>query len=126
MVLHPAATVVRGGIVRDVDGLRRKVRKSIDDGDGPCISVFVDVDKSDDEDGMSLYQLCTDSIPNKKIQLSTVGKLASAGFELELDTSGDQPRTHHNVTLKEPVEESELLRFIECFDEPVLNPNPKE
>lgn len=127
MALHPGATVVRAGIVRDTETLMRKVTKSIDDGDGARLSVFVDVDKSDDQGGMSLHELCTVSeIPNGRIQLSTVDGLTSMGFELELDTSGGQARTHHNVTLKEPVEQSELLRFIECFDEPVPNPNPKK
>ncbi|WP_373234890.1 hypothetical protein [Mycobacterium marinum] len=128
MALHPAAMVVRAGAIRDVLTLRRKVEKAIEDGLGACLSVFADVDRTDDEEaGMTLYHLCTVSeIPHNQVQLSTVARLVEQGFELELDTSADQARTHHNVTLGEPVAESELLKFIQCFGGPVPNPNPKK
>lgn len=99
---------------------------SIDDGDGACVSVFCDVDKSEEHPGMTLDQLCRESgFPHGQIQLSTVARMEAQGFELLLDTSDGQARTHHNVNFREPVEESELLKFIECFDEPRLNPVPK-
>lgn len=126
MALHPAAVVVRAGQVRDVDELMSKVLMSIEDGDGACISVFCDVDKTDAHPGMTLHRLCAESsIPNGQVQLSTVARVNAAGFELDLDTSDDQARTHHNVNLRAPVEESQLLEFIGCFDEPIANPVPK-
>ncbi len=126
MALHPTALVVRGGQTRDVEDLRQKVDIAIEDGEGACLCVFADVDKSDEGPGMTLRDLCHESgIPHGQVQLSTAAVLAEAGFNLELDTSGEQARTHHYVTLREPVEQSQLLQFIECFDEPVPNPVPK-
>lgn len=126
MALHPAAMVVRGGSVRDVPTLKEKVEEAIEDGYGACVSVFADVDKVDEESGMSLDELCRVSgLPHGKVQLSTPERLIGEGFEPQLDTSNDQGRTHHNVTFTQPVEESELLRFIGCFDEPVENPAAK-
>jgi hypothetical protein len=126
MTLHPAAMVVRAGVVRDVETLKEKVEDAIDEGDGPTISVFCDVDRSEDDAGLSFEELCAVSeIPNGKVQLSTGARLEEAGFRLVLDTSDDQARTHYNVIVAEPVQESELLRFIECFDEPIPNPKPK-
>ena len=105
-------------MARDVQSLKDKVEDSIEEGDGPNISVFCDVDAFLDHNvGMSLEELCTVSeIPHGKVQLSTARRLEAAGFHLVLDTSGDQARTHFNVTVAEPVQESELSRFIECFD----------
>lgn len=121
--LHPDAHVVRGGTIRSAAVLLEKVREAIEDGDGPVVSVFCDVDRSDDSAGLTLTELSTESdIPHSKLQVSTVGRLSAGGFALTLDVSNGQPRTHHHVTIGEPVEESTLVRFIECFDEPILNP----
>lgn len=75
---------------------------------------------------MSLQELCRVSeIPHNKIQVSTAGRLQNSGFDIALDVSNDQAATHHSLTFTEPVEESELEKFIRCFDEPIPNPTPK-
>jgi hypothetical protein len=122
MPLHPDALVVRGGKVRDVETLKEKVDEAIEDGDGPVISVSCDVKRTDTE-GMSLHELCAESeVPYTKVQVTTVARLREQGFEPILDISDGQRFTHHHVVLEEPVQESRLQAFINCFDEPVANP----
>jgi hypothetical protein len=122
MALHPDATVIRGGTVRDVAKLRTKVEEAIEDGDGPVISVFCDVKKTDTE-AMSLRELCAESeVVHGKVQVTTVSRLRAEGFEPILDISNGQRSTHHHVLLEEPVQESALQAFIDCFDEPIANP----
>lgn len=122
MALHPDALVVRGGTVRDVDTLRSKIEDAIEDGDGAVISVFCDVKRTDTE-AMSLRELCAESeIVHTKVQVTTVSRLQAQGFEPILDISNEQRFTHHHVVLDEPVQESALQAFIDCFDEPVANP----
>lgn len=123
MALHPDALVVRGGTSRDVGVLRTKVDEAIEDGDGAVISVFCDSKRNDAEPGMSLHELCAESeVVHTKVQVTTVSKLREQGFEPILDVSGGQRFTHHHVVLAEPMQESELQAFIDCFDEPVANP----
>lgn len=122
MPLHPDALVVRGGTVRDVATLKTKVDEAIEDGDGAVISVFCDVNRTDTE-AMTLAQLCAESeVIHAKVQLTTVARLQAQGFEPILDISNGQRLTHHHVVLAEPVQESTLQAFIDCFDEPVANP----
>jgi hypothetical protein len=123
MALHPDALVVRGGTVRDVETLRTKVEDAIEDGDGAVISVFCDVKRADTEAPMTLHDLCAESdIVHTKVQVTTVSRLQVQGFEPILDISNEQRFTHHHVVLDEPVQESALQAFIDCFDEPVANP----
>jgi hypothetical protein len=123
MALHPDALVIRGGTIRDTAGLKRKVDMAIEDGDGPVISVFCDIQRSDDDPGMSLEALCRVSdVVHSKVQVTTTARLSDQGFTLVSDVSDGQPSTHHHVVLHEPVQESTLQAFIECFDEPVANP----
>jgi hypothetical protein len=122
MTLHPDALVVRGGTVRDFETLNRKVDEAIKDGDGPVISVFCDV-THDDNGGMSLLQLCAVSdVVHSKVQVATVSRLRTQGFEPVLEVSNGEPFTHHHVVLAVPVEESNLRAFIDSFDEPIANP----
>jgi hypothetical protein len=121
--LHPDSLVVRGGTVRDPQTLYRKVQEAVEDGDGPVISVFCDVSRTDETAGMSLTELCGVSlVVHTKVQVSMVSRLQACGFELVRDVSNGQPFTHHHVVLAEPVQESVLGEFINCFDEPAPNP----
>lgn len=123
MPLHSDALVVRAGKVRDVETLREKVNEAIEDGDGAVISVFCDVRCTDATDGMTLHELCAESeVVHSKVQVTTVARLREQGFEPILDVSDGQRFTHHHVALAEPVQESTLQRFIDCFGEPVANP----
>ena len=122
MALHPDALVIRGGKVRDVETLREKVDEAIEDGDGAVVSVYCDLNRTD-TDEMTLAELCAASeIKHSKVQVTTVARLQAAGFEPILDTSDGQLFTHHHVALEEPVQESTLRAFIDCFDEPIANP----
>jgi hypothetical protein len=72
---------------------------------------------------MSLTELCAaSSVIHTKVPVSIVSRLHAHGFELVRDVSNGQPYTHHHVVLKEPVQESVVAEFIECFDEPIPNP----
>lgn len=122
MALHPDALVVRGGTVRDIATLKTKVEEAIEDGDGAVISVFCDVKRTETE-AMNLAELCAESeVIHTKVQVTTVARLQAQGFEPILDISNGQRSTHHHVELTEPVQESTLQAFIDCFDEPVANP----
>lgn len=122
MPLHPDALVIRAGKVRDVETLKPKVEDAIEDGYGAVISVFCDVNRTDTE-AMTLAELCVQSdVAHTKVQVTTVARLREAGFEPILDTSEGQRLTHHHVALAEPLQESALQAFIDCFDEPVANP----
>lgn len=108
--------------MRDVATLKTKVEEAIEDGDGAVISIFCDVNRTDTE-AMTLAELCAESeIIHTKVQVTTVSRLREQGFELILDISDGQRFTHHHVELVEPVQESTLQTFIDCFDEPVANP----
>ena len=123
MPLHPDALVVRGGTIRDVETLKAKVEDAIEDGDGAVISVFCDVWRTGQHDGATLAQLCAASdVVHTKVQVTTVRRLREHGFEPELAISNGEPETHHHVVLEEPVQESTLRAFIDCFGEPVPNP----
>lgn len=122
MALHPDALVVRAGKVRDIETLKTKVDEAIEDGDGAVISVFCDVRRTD-SDAMSLYELCAESeVVHTKVQVTTVSRLRAQGFEPILDISNGQRFTHHHIVLTEPVQESSLQAFIDCFDEAIANP----
>ncbi|SKW13138.1 Uncharacterised protein [Mycobacteroides abscessus subsp. abscessus] len=74
--------------------------------------------------GMSLVELCIVSdVIHSKVQVSTVCRLEEAGFQLEADITDGQPHTHHHVLFEEPVQESTLSAFIQCFDEPIPTPS---
>ena len=122
--LDDNALVVKGGIVRDPQAVREKFEDAIADGYGPCHSVFVARSEGTDGGPMTLDEVCERSwIPNGKVQVTTVGKLRDAGFTFEHDPSDGQGELHHNVYLPEPVTESDICSFIDCFDEPVQNPH---
>ena len=90
MALYPDALVVRAGKVRDVETLKTKVEEAIEDGDGPVISVFCDVRRTETET-MSLYELCAESeVVHTKVQVTTVARLQAQGFEPILDISNGQ------------------------------------
>ena len=109
--------------MRDWETLMEKVQDAIDDDGIAAISVFCDIRRSADNDGMSLRELCAQSeVPHSKVQVSTVSRLSRRGFVPESDVSDGQPNTHHHVILEQPVEQSRLEAFIACFDEPVSNP----
>ncbi len=122
--LEDEALVVKGGVVRDVDGVRSKIEAAIEDGYGPCHSVFVGKSNGTGGEPMTLEQICMQShIPHGQVQVATVGQLRAAGCRFEYDPSGGQGELHHNVCLPEGMTESDLQRFIDCFDEPVSNPH---
>lgn len=105
--------------------LKTKVEMAIEDGDGAVLSVFCDVSRTVHEHpGMSLVELCIVSdVIHSKVQVSTVCRLEEAGFQLEADITDGQPHTHHHVLFEEPVQESTLSAFIQCFDEPIPTPS---
>lgn len=109
-------------MTRDVEALKSKVEQAIEDGDGAVISIFCDTTRTDTE-AMSLHELCAVSeVVHSKVQVTTVSRLRKQGFEPILDISDGQRFTHHHVELTEPVQESTLQAFIDCFDEPEANP----
>ncbi|AFC47929.1 hypothetical protein OCO_15660 [Mycobacterium intracellulare MOTT-02] len=123
MPLHSDALVVRAGKVRDVETLKEKVDEAIEDGDGAVISVFCDVRRTDNTEGMTLHELCAESeVVHTKVQVTTVARLREQGFEPILNVSNGQRFTHHHVVLADPVQESTLQAFIDCFGEPIANP----
>ena len=78
MALHLDAVVVRGGTVRDVATLKTKVEEAIEDGDGPVISVFCDVTRTDTE-AMDLHELCAESdVVHTKVQVTTVSRRSAS------------------------------------------------
>lgn len=102
--------------------MKGKVEEAIEDGDGPVISVFCDVDCTDTQ-AMDLQELCAESgVVHTKVQVTTVSRLRARGFDPILEVSNGEPFTHHHVVLAEPVQESTLQAFIDCFDEPIANP----
>lgn len=109
--------------MRDAQVLLGKAQKAADHGFGHVISVHCDVDCTDNGPGLSIERLCEISgIPHPKIQLSSVERLTAAGIELELDVSDGQPFIHHHAKFPEPVGESSMQAFIDCFDMPIPKP----
>ena len=57
--------------------------------------------------------------------IATFGKLQDAGIELNEAPSqpaGPDLPIHHNAKLPDPVGESSVQTFVDCFDMPIENP----
>jgi hypothetical protein len=57
-----------------------------------------------------------------KVQVSTVGALVAAGFDVRKATDDGECDLHHHVHFQEPVTESQVQAFVDCFDRVVPNP----
>lgn len=121
--LSPTALVVRGGSNRDVQSLMRLILEAVEDGDGPVLSVFCESPASGETFDHALRRLCdTAGIPHPKVLVARAGDVTAAGVTLVSDTDDGQPSNHYHAVFHLPMEESQLQRFVACFDGPVPNP----
>ncbi|MFZ5870592.1 MAG: hypothetical protein ACOYXW_08730 [Actinomycetota bacterium] len=93
------------------------------DGDGPVLSVYVQAPEPDEPIDAVVYRLCAEAdLPHRKVQVSFVERLTEQGFRITHEVSDGEVWSHHHVHFDEPVTESQVQRFINCFDEPIANP----
>jgi hypothetical protein len=116
------ALVVRGGTTRDPADVLEKVQDAIGDGDGPVLSVYVDVQRPGESVEDCVRRICTEAdIPHGKIQVSRMGRLG-AKFKIVRDVDPGQASCHHHVDFESDVNLGAAQEFIDSFDEPIPNP----
>jgi len=117
------AWAVRGGAVRDALILRGLVLEAVEDGDGPVLSIFCAAASTGEASHETLRRICEDAdIPHGQVQVSSVGRLVEAGFEVKLAVDDGESELHHHVLFALPVTESQVQAFIDCFGQAVPNP----
>lgn len=103
------------------------VLDNLDSSNQPVLSVFSceqgpDETLSDWED-----RICrTAGLRHNKVQWTTMAALRAKGLAIVWEVGDGEPPNHHHVYFQEPVTESQLRAFVECFSEPRPNPVPKE
>lgn len=114
--------VVRGGTKRSVASIEPVLVEAIDMGYGAVLSVFIDSPGTDGREA-ALYRICDDAdVPHGQIQVTTVGQLRTAGFDILPHVEGDWPENHCHVIFDEPLSNSQIEAFISVFGEPEKNP----
>lgn len=100
-----------------------KVNDAIEDGDGAVLSVFVAAPLPGELWDDVVRRICVEAdVPHSKIQVSTVARLREADFVVVHAVGDGEAACHHHVHFAVPMTESQAACFIECFDEPILNP----
>lgn len=129
MSQRPSATavVVRGGASRSPERLLEKIEMAVDITGSAVLSVFV-AEVGGEGWWAAVTEACARAdVPHGQVQVSSVGLLEAAGFEIEHDDSGGQASNHFHVLFgNEPgLDTAEL--FVECFSGPYVNPlGPKK
>lgn len=123
--LSDDSPVARGGISRDPTSLLQQLQDNIDDGDGPVLSVFIVEPNAERSAEQALVQACHDGpVMHGQVQVSSLGRLRSAGFLVVQEGNEGESYCHHHVYFEEPVTYSRAREWIECFDLPIPNPDP--
>jgi hypothetical protein len=121
------AVVIRGGIGRDAESLHEGLQSMIAKGIPARVSVFAlpyDPSRPFDE---AVVNVCRAAhAPWGQVQVSTVERLRSAGFELADERAQDEEDCHFHVSFRPTVELWEAEAFIQSFDQPIPNPVSKD
>ncbi|RHW25456.1 hypothetical protein D0Z08_19715 [Nocardioides immobilis] len=103
--------------------VQRQLLDAIEDGYGPVLSVFLDDPRRDETVEQVILRVCRGAgILNGKIQISSVGTLVEAGFELVHDDSDGMHETHHDVVFPNTTDIQWCQAFVDSFSEPRPNP----
>lgn len=109
------AIVVRGGLMDDLEHLREQAQD-----DQGYLSIFVGTRQGTETFDAVVKRLCAAApLPNRKIRISSVGRLRAVGCELE--HVPPPPHCHFNVLLG-TVTTERLEVFRAAFDVPMKNP----
>lgn len=121
------ALVARGGVNRDAAEILEAVLDVLYDSNKPVLSVCCS-DREPDEtyEGWQERICRAGRLKNGKIQWSTLGQLRALGLPVVWEAGDGEAPNHHHVYFQEPVTESQVRAFVECFSEPQPNPVPKE
>ena len=107
---------------RDPAVLLDKVTEAVADGDGPVLSVYcAEVTSLGVTSAVHDAVVCGD-VAHGQVQVSTVGAMAGAGFDLTRHTADGEPECHHHVHFGNDLTTARAELFIACFDEPIPNP----
>lgn len=120
--LSDDALVVRGGQSRNPMDVLDKLLGALEDHDLAALSVYALEPSKAGSDELLAAVCSAGDVPHKQVQVSRVGILRAAGFELEHDTSDGQTECHYNVGFGNAPDLRDAERFIECFHGPIPNP----
>jgi hypothetical protein len=121
------AVVIRGGASRDPSLMLEGLRSLIERGEPPRVSVFAESYDPAQPWSEAVTSVCYAArAPWGQVQVSTLRRLREAGFDLVDERTEIEAECHFHVYFTEPVTIRETTLFIECFDEPVPNPVPRE
>jgi hypothetical protein len=111
------AIVVRGGLM-ERRGLDRSVLMHLERFPGEyALSVYAHADRSAAEIAAA------GGVPNGQVRLSTVGRLAEAGFAVVLSSPGrGLPEGHADLLLTGLLDDDQYQRLEQAFDPPIPNP----
>lgn len=120
-LLKRSSPVVRGGSSRSATALTGAVQRALELGGRPVLSVFI-IDNEDDFESAVLRACVEGPIVHGKVQVSTVGDLIDAGFQIADERDDDESECHFHVYFPTPVTDLASEAWLSCFGEPVPNP----
>lgn len=125
--LSEVALVIRGGQGRDATQVLGGLRLLAANNEPMKLSVFGTSPEGDEGRTDTLVRLCREAKARwGSIQVSSVDTLAAAGFELLDERSVLEAPCHYHVEFSHDVTQSDIQRFLDCFDGPEPNPVPKK
>lgn len=120
------AVVIRAGAARDPEALRDGLRELAAKGEPVRLSVFAAPYDPPPMD-QALEEVCRLAKARwGQIQVSTVQRLRREGFELLDERSPREASCHFHIAFTSEVTHLEAAHFIQCFDEPIPNPIPRD
>jgi len=121
------ALVARGGVQRDPAVILEAVEDNLYSRNKAVLSVCCN-DRAPGETAADWQAriVRTGRLKNGQIQWTTLGALRECGFSVVWEVDDGEAPNHHHVYFQEPVTESQVRAFVECFSEPQPNPVPKE
>jgi hypothetical protein len=121
------AVVIRGGAGRDPSRMLEGLRSLIERGEPPRVSVFAQSYDPAQPLSETVRSLCYAArAPWGQVQVSTLQRIRDAGFDLVDERTEIEAACHYHVYFSNTVTIRETRLFIDCFDDPVPNPIPRE
>jgi hypothetical protein len=119
MDLTDDAMLVRGGSIRTVDAVRRKIKAAPQ----PVLSVWCADALPGEDRAAQLLRICTEAdAVYPKVQVGTIGSVRAAGLRVVHEFGDGEPECHYHVVFEPEPSDEQIQGFIDALSEPEPNP----
>jgi hypothetical protein len=123
--LPDEAIVVRGGASWSVEQILNLVEQASKAEGAPRLSVFAAVRRDGESEDDVVRRLVKEGpVPHRQMRLSTLGQLRHPPEHFEVTQEGE-PKSHHEVYFKDPIDKSRAEAFIDAFGPTMRNPEAR-